>query len=59
MIIVGVRYTAAGLTNMNEITGGSPYGAGTWRATAHDNRPKMNWRLRVFKVATLRTSRKR
>jgi NAD(P)H dehydrogenase (quinone) len=29
MIIVGVPYTCAGLMNMNEITGGSPYGAGT------------------------------
>lgn len=29
MLIVGVPYTCAGLTNMGEITGGSPYGAGT------------------------------
>jgi NAD(P)H:quinone oxidoreductase type IV len=29
MIIVGVPYTAAGLTNMKEITGGTPYGAST------------------------------
>lgn len=29
MIIVGVPYSAPGLTNMNEITGGTPYGATT------------------------------
>lgn len=29
MVIVGVPYSCAELTNMNEITGGSPYGAGT------------------------------
>lgn len=29
MIIVGVPYTCQELLNMNEITGGSPYGAGT------------------------------
>ena len=29
MIIVGVPYSCTGLTNMDEITGGSPYGAGT------------------------------
>lgn len=28
-IIVGVPYSCPGLVNMNEITGGSPYGAGT------------------------------
>src|ERR1044071_8127442 len=29
MIIVGVPYSCQELSNMNEITGGSPYGAGT------------------------------
>ena len=29
MIIVGVPYTCQELLNMDEITGGSPYGAGT------------------------------
>ena len=29
MVIVGVPYSCEGLTNMSEITGGSPYGAGT------------------------------
>ena len=29
MVIVGVPYSCAGLTNMDEITGGTPYGATT------------------------------
>ena len=29
MVIVGVPYSAPELTTMGEITGGSPYGAGT------------------------------
>jgi NAD(P)H dehydrogenase (quinone) len=29
MIIVGIPYSEPGLTNMNEITGGTPYGAST------------------------------
>lgn len=29
MVIVGCPYTCQGLTNMNEISGGSPYGAST------------------------------
>lgn len=29
MIIVGVPYSEAELTNMKELSGGSPYGAGT------------------------------
>jgi len=29
MIIVGTPYSQPGLTNMNEITGGTPYGAST------------------------------
>jgi NAD(P)H dehydrogenase (quinone) len=29
MVVVGVPYSCPGLTNMDEITGGSPYGAGT------------------------------
>ncbi len=29
MVVVGVPYACAGLTNMNEITGGTPYGATT------------------------------
>jgi NAD(P)H dehydrogenase (quinone) len=33
MIIVGVPYSEPGLTNMNEITGGTPYGATTLAGT--------------------------
>jgi multimeric flavodoxin WrbA len=29
MVIVGVPYSERRLVNMNEVTGGSPYGAGT------------------------------
>jgi NAD(P)H dehydrogenase (quinone) len=29
MVVVGVPYSAPGITNMNEITGGTPYGATT------------------------------
>ncbi|MEP6145839.1 MAG: NAD(P)H:quinone oxidoreductase, partial [Nisaea sp.] len=29
MVIVGVPYAAEGLTNITEVRGGSPYGAGT------------------------------
>lgn len=42
MIIVGVPYTATGLTNMNEITGGSPYGAGTLAASDGSRQPSEN-----------------
>jgi NAD(P)H:quinone oxidoreductase type IV len=42
MIIVGVPYTAAGLTNMKEITGGSPYGAGTLAASDGSRQPSEN-----------------
>jgi NAD(P)H dehydrogenase (quinone) len=42
MIIVGVPYTCAGLTNMNEITGGSPYGAGTLAGTDGSRTPSAN-----------------
>jgi len=42
LIIVGVPYTAAGLTKMNEITGGSPYGAGTLAASDGSRQPSEN-----------------
>jgi NAD(P)H:quinone oxidoreductase type IV len=42
MIIVGVPYTAAGLTNMKEITGGSPYGSGTLAASDGSRQPSEN-----------------
>jgi len=42
MIIVGVPYTCPGLTVMNEITGGSPYGAGTLAGADGSRRPSEN-----------------
>jgi NAD(P)H dehydrogenase (quinone) len=42
MIIVGVPYTCAGLTIMNEITGGSPYGASTLAGADGSRQPTAN-----------------
>ena len=42
MIIVGLPYSAAGLTNMDEITGGSPYGATTLAGTDGSRQPSKN-----------------
>lgn len=42
MIIVGVPYTEQRLMNMNEITGGSPYGAGTLAGSDGSRRPSQN-----------------
>jgi NAD(P)H dehydrogenase (quinone) len=42
MIIVGVPYTAAGLTHMKEITGGTPYGASTMAGTDGSRQPSEN-----------------
>jgi NAD(P)H dehydrogenase (quinone) len=42
MIIVGLPYAFAGLTNMNEITGGSPYGAGTLANADGSRQPSAN-----------------
>ena len=42
MVIVGVPYTCAELMNMNEITGGSPYGAGTLAGPRGDRQPSQN-----------------
>ena len=42
MIIVGVPYSCPGLTNMSEITGGSPYGAGTFAGTDGSRQPTKN-----------------
>ena len=42
MIIVGVPYSCPALLNMNEITGGSPYGAGTLAAADGSRRPSEN-----------------
>ena len=42
MIIVGVPYTCQELLNMDEITGGSPYGAGTLAGTDGRRQPSEN-----------------
>lgn len=42
MIIVGVPYTCQELVNMNEITGGSPYGAGTLAGNDGSRQPSEN-----------------
>jgi NAD(P)H dehydrogenase (quinone) len=42
MIIVGVPYTAAGLTHMKEITGGTPYGASTLAGSDGSRQPSEN-----------------
>ena len=42
MIIVGVPYSEQGLLNMKEITGGSPYGAGTLAGGDGSRQPSEN-----------------
>jgi len=42
MIIVGVPYSCAGLTKMDEITGGSPYGATTMAGSDGSRMPSAN-----------------
>jgi len=42
MIIVGVPYTVVGLSNMQEITGGSPYGASTLAGSDGSRLPSPN-----------------
>ena len=42
MIIVGVPYSCQALLNMNEITGGSPYGAGTLAGSDSRRQPSDN-----------------
>lgn len=42
MIIVGVPYSCRELTNMSEITGGSPYGASTLAGTDGSRQPSEN-----------------
>jgi NAD(P)H dehydrogenase (quinone) len=42
MIIVGVPYTCEGLTKMDEITGGTPYGATTLAADDGSRMPSKN-----------------
>ncbi len=42
MVIVGVPYSCQELVNMNEITGGSPYGAGTLAGSDNARQPSAN-----------------
>ena len=42
MILVGVPYSCQELTNMTEITGGSPYGAGTLAGADGSRQPSAN-----------------
>jgi len=42
MVIVGVPYSCKELVNMSEITGGSPYGAGTLAGTDGSRQPTAN-----------------
>lgn len=42
MIIVGVPYSEPGLTKMDQITGGSPYGAGTLASGDGSRKPSEN-----------------
>jgi NAD(P)H dehydrogenase (quinone) len=42
MVVVGVPYSCTELMNMNEITGGSPYGAGTLAGPRGDRLPTEN-----------------
>jgi NAD(P)H dehydrogenase (quinone) len=42
MVIVGVPYSCVELTNMSEITGGSPYGAGTLAGADGQRQPTEN-----------------
>ena len=42
MIVVGVPYSCQGLVNMNEITGGSPYGASTLAGGDGSRQPSEN-----------------
>jgi NAD(P)H dehydrogenase (quinone) len=49
MIIVGVPYSCQELVNMGEITGGSPYGAGTLAGADGHRRPSEN-ELKIARV---------
>lgn len=42
MVIVGLPYSFAGLTNMDEITGGTPYGATTLSSSDGSRQPSQN-----------------
>ncbi len=45
MVIVGVPYACEALLNMDEMTGGSPYGAGTLSNTDGSRQPSENERI--------------
>jgi NAD(P)H dehydrogenase (quinone) len=42
MVVVGVPYACAGLTNMSEISGGTPYGATTMASADGSRQPSQN-----------------
>ena len=42
MVVVGVPYACAGLVKMDEITGGTPYGATTMASTDGSRQPTRN-----------------
>lgn len=42
MVVVGCPYSEPGLTNMAEVTGGSPYGAGTLAGGDGSRQPSLN-----------------
>ena len=42
MVVVGVPYACQNLLNMNEITGGSPYGASTLAGSDGSRMPSAN-----------------
>jgi NAD(P)H dehydrogenase (quinone) len=42
MVIAGVPYSVPGLSNLSEISGGTPYGASTIAGTKGDRRPTEN-----------------
>lgn len=54
MIVVGVPYSEPRLTNIAEITGGTPYGATTLALMAHASRPKMSSPSPPFRVGMSR-----
>ena len=42
MVIAGVPYSEAGLSEMNEVSGGTPYGASTLAGARGDRQPTQN-----------------
>lgn len=55
MIVAGVPYSEQGLVNMDEITGGSPYGASTLAAADGSRQPTEN-ELKIARFQGLRTA---